>query len=654
MLQRSLALLVLCLVILGFPSMASRSRAQLPPPPPDAGLYPEPVDVPRYFPPATVTDNAMVSAAHPLAAKIGVDILKAGGNAIDAMVAVQFALNVVEPQSSGIGGGCFIMFYDAKEKKTFCIDGREECPEELQREDFLDADGKVKKDELTGGLPVGAPGAVAAMWLAHERWGKLPIARVLEPAIKLAEEGIGITPRLRTMIAVNRTRFLKFPSSKAVFLKPDGSVPELGEVFKQPDLGRTFRLLAKEGPKVFYQGEIARDTVRTVRGAAFHPGKLCMDDLKNYRPVYREPVQFTYRGHQLVSVPPPSSGGITVGLILGILEKSDFAKHKAGTLDEIELLARASAAAFADRNAYLGDQDWSPALDMRALLKPEHVRGRLDVALLNEAGNTLRPGPKPLKEASEGTTTPRDDPTPNPHEGDNTTHYSIVDAERNVVACTTTIEHGMGCGLVVEGRGFLLNNQLTDFDLAKASGPNVLDSSRQTRRTAFFSPLPQRGRGAGGEGGEAAQGVSPSPQPSPPKGRGRHDELLGGKRPRSSMTPVIVFKDGKPCITVGSPGGSQIINIVAQVLVNVLDHEMDMQQAINAPRLSSQNKPLQLEGHYAKRAELVAALKKAGWRVQESKTGYEAWGGAHGIRIRPDGKLEGGADPRREGAVRGY
>jgi gamma-glutamyltranspeptidase / glutathione hydrolase len=627
MLQLRLALLALCLA-LGLLSMASRSKAQLPPPPPDAGLYPEPVDVPRYFPPATVTEKAMVSAAHPLAAKVGAEILKAGGNAIDAMVATQFVLNVVEPQSSGIGGGCFIMYYDAKEKKSFCIDGREECPAAAKREDFLDAEGKVKKDELTGGAPVGVPGAVAAMWLAHGRWGKLPIGRVLEPAIKLAEEGIGITPRLRTMILVNRSRFQQFPSSQAVFLHADGSVPELGEVFKQPDLGRTFRLLAKQGPKVFYEGDIARDIVRTVREAPFQPGRMNLDDLKNYRPVHREPVQFTYRGHQLITVPPPSSGGITVGLILSMLEQTSFAKTKAGTMSEIDLLARTSAAAFADRNAYLGDQDWSPELDMRALLKPERIKQRIDVALLNEAGNVLRPGPRPEKQADRGAFAPRLDHHANPHEGDNTTHFSIVDADRNVVACTTTIEHGMGSGLVVEGRGFLLNNQLTDFDLAKKTGPNALDPSRQSRRTAI-PPLPPLGK------------------------EGREDDQAG-KRPRSSMTPVLVFKDGKPYITVGSPGGSQIINIVAQVLVNVIDHDMDMQQAINAPRLSSQNKPLQLEGHYPKRAELVEALKKAGWRVQESKTGYEAWGGAHGIRIRSDGKLEGGADPRREGAARGY
>jgi len=611
----------------GLMVMAITSKAQLPPPSPDAELYPEPVDVPRWFPPATLHEKAMVSAAHPLAARAGANILKTGGNAIDAMVATQMVLNVVEPQSSGIGGGCFILFYDAREKKTYCIDGREECPAAARREDFLGTDGKEKPEALTGGLPVGVPGTVAAMWLAHERWGKLPIGRVLEPAIKLAEEGIGVTARLRTMILVNRPRFLRFPSSRAVFLHADGGVPELGEVRRQPQLAQTLRLLVEHGPRVFYEGEIAADIVKTVREAAYQPGRLAMDDLKRYRAVYREPVTFSYRGYECLSMPPPSSGGITVGMILGMLEGKEIAKHKPERVGEVDLLARASAAAFADRNAYLGDQDWSPELDMKALLAPERVRHRAEAAWEQEAGKQFRPGPRPDRRTGGGESwsrlvgplAERVDYAGNPHEGDNTTHFSVVDGERNVVACTTTIEHGMGSALVVAGRGFLLNNELTDFDLVKEFGPNALDASRRPRSTA----------------------LTDNKEPA-------------GKRPRSSMTPVFVFKEGKPYLTLGSPGGSQIINIVAQCLVNVIDHGMDVQQAINAPRLSSQNRPLTLEGHYKSRAALISALKQAGWPVQESQAGYQAWGGAHGIRIRPDGKLEGGADPRREGAVRGF
>ncbi len=576
--------------------------AQLPEPPADAGNFPEPVDVPRYFPTATTGPKAMVAAAHPLAARAGVQVLKEGGNAIDALVAVQMALNVVEPQSSGLGGGCFIVYHDAKTGKTYCIDGREETPAAARREDYLDAKGRVIAEPLTGGLPVGVPGTVAAMWLAHSRWGKLPIGRVLEPAIRLAEDGTGITPRLQVAIAVHQKRFLRFPESKKLFLHDDGSVPELGELRKNPDLARTFRLLAEQGPKVFYEGEIGRDVVKAVREAPFQPGKLSADDLKCYRAVLREPVRFTYRGNEIVSAPPPASGGVTLGLMLGALEREDFTKRKAGSVEEIDLLARAGAVAFAARNSYLGDQDWSPGIDMRALLKPDFVRERREAARGLHPGDRAEPGSKPSA-----------------LEGEHTTHFSIVDAERNVVSCTTTIEHGMGCGVVVSGRGFLLNNQLTDFDLERASGPNALDGVRSPRRTALGD-----------------------------------EKTIGGKRPRSSMTPVIVFRDGKPWLTAGSPGGSRIIGIVAQMLVNVIDHDMDMQQAINAPRVNAQNGPLSLEVLYANRKELEEALHRRGWKIQGQKPWYEAWGGAQGIRVRPDGSLEGGADPRREGAARGY
>jgi gamma-glutamyltranspeptidase/glutathione hydrolase len=588
---------------------------QLPTPPKDAGSYPEPVEVPRYLPEAVAASRGMVASAHPLASRTGVDILRQGGNAIDAMLAVQMVLNVVEPQSSGIGGGCFIVYHDAKTGKTHCIDGREEVPAAARREDFLDGRGKVIAEDLTGGLPAGVPGTVAAMWQAHAAWGKLPIARVLEPAIRLADDGIGVTPRLRVSIAVNQARFLRFPASKQVFLHEDGSVPELGEVLRQPDLARTLRLLAEQGPGVFYEGEIARDIVAAVRKAPFQPGKLALEDLKAYRAVKREPVRFSYRGYEIVSATPPSSGGITVGQILGILEQHDLQKIKPGTIEEIELLARAGAAAFADRNAYLGDPDANADLDMRALLEPERIRERAEAAGKLVPGGTVRPGPKPSLRP--GPSPIRPDGAP--REGEHTTHFSIVDAERNVVSCTTTIEHGMGSGLVVAGRGFLLNNELTDFDLERTTGPNVLDATRRPRRTALTEST-----------------------------------TLGGKRPRSSMTPVIVFKEGRPYLTTGSPGGSRIIGVVAQVLVNVLDHGMDVQAAINAPRIDGQNGPLALEVLYPNRADLEEQLRRRGWKVSRQSPWYEAWGGAQGIRLLPDGRLEGGADPRREGAVRGY
>ena len=598
---------ILVLMLMGWVPLMKPAFGQTPSPPDDAGNFPEPVDVPRYLPAATTTPKAMVASAHPLASRIGVEILKAGGNAIDALVAVQMALNVVEPQSSGIGGGCFILYHDAKSGKTFCIDGREETPAAARRDDFLDAKGRLAAEPLTGGISVGVPGTVAAMWLAHGRWGKLPMADVLKPAIRLAEDGVGVTPRLQVAISVHQKRFLRFPASKKLFLHEDGSVPELGEVRKNPDLGRTLRLLVEQGPKVFYEGEIGRDIVKAVREAPFQPGHLSLDDLKAYRAVLREPVRFGYRGHEIISAPPPGSGGFTLGLILGVLEGENVSKIKPGSVEEIDLLARAGAVAFADRNAYLGDQDWSPDFDMRSLLKPDYVKARREAALALRPGVAAEPGAKTEKSNSSGL------------EGEHTTHFSIIDAERNVVSCTTTIEQGMGSAVVVPGRGFLLNNELTDFDLERATGPNALDATRQPRRTALGD-----------------------------------EKTIGGKRPRSSMTPVIVCRDGKPWLTTGSPGGSRIIGIVAQLLVNMIDHDMDMQQAINAPRVNAQNGPLSLEVLYPRRKALEAALRERGWKIQEQKPWYEAWGGAQGIRVRPDGKLEGGADPRREGAVRGY
>jgi gamma-glutamyltranspeptidase/glutathione hydrolase len=552
----------------------------------------------------------MVSAAHPLAARAGVETMRRGGNAIDALVTVQLVLNLVEPQSSGIGGGCFLLFFEASSGKVLFLDGREEVPAACRREDFLGADGKVLDDDLTGGLPVGVPGTLAAIGKAHRRWGKLPWEQVVEPATRLAETGVGVTPRLRLSILVNRQRFLRFPASRDLFLRgEEASAPEIGEVLRQADLAQTLRLVSRHGPDVFYRGEIARDLVRSVQSAPYRPGKLTLEDLHRYQAVEREPIRFRYRDYEIVSAPPPSSGGITLGLMLGILQDSDIRSCKSGSVEELELLARAGAAAFADRNAYLADQDWNPHIPMRALLAPEYVRQRTQTALSFPAGQRCPPGP--LLSAP-------GQPLPS-RDGPDTTHFSIVDPERNVVACTSTIEHGMGCGLVVEGRGFLLNNQLTDFDLDVPDSPNSLDPTPRRRRTAVDAP-----------------------------------ESLGGKRPRSSMTPVIVLKNGKPYLTLGSPGGPLIIGTVAQILVNVLDHGMDLQQAINAPRISSRNGPLELEALYPQRDELVRQLEQRGWQVARLSPLFEVWGGAHGIRLLADGWLEGGADPRREGAVRGW
>ena len=573
--------------------------------PQDPGDYPEPSDVPQVLPSAVRHKTAMVAAAHPLAARIGTEVLQAGGNAIDATVAVQMALGVVEPQSSGIGGGCFIVYYDAKSKKTHCFDGREETPAAARREAFLDREGKVVKDALTGCRAAGVPGTVAGMYMAHQKFGKLPWKQVIEPAIKLAEGGIGVTPRLREAIGANRSRFLRIPSSKAQYLNSDSSLPEIGTVLRFADMARTLRRIAEQGPAGFYEGETADLIVKAVQSCPIAAGSISHEDLKNYRAVERDPISFHYREHVLVGMPPPSSGTITLGIILYCLEHIAPQERLPGTLKGIDTWARAECVAFADRNAYLGDQDWQTNYHMKYLLAPSRLGQRRLAAAGLTPGQRAKPGE--LFNLQPGAS------SGNPTEGNNTTHFSIVDGERNVVACTTTIEHGMGCGVVVPGGGFLLNNELTDFDLDKSDAPNSLDASRRTVR-----------------------------------------DRLAGKRPRSSMTPIIVFKDERPVMTVGSPGGPLIISIVGQAIINVLDHQMDMQQAINAGRYTCRNGKLEVDGMFKNRVQLAKQLEGRGWKVPELRAGNTVWGGAPGIRLLPDGTLEGGADPRREGVVRGY
>lgn len=574
-------------------------------PPVDAD-YPEPSEVPGHLPSAVRHKKAMVAAAHPLAAKIGTDILQAGGNAIDAMVAVQMALTVVEPQSSGIGGGCFIVYYDAKTKIPRCIDGREETPAGASREQFLTPDGKVVADAMTGCRAAGVPGTVAGMYLAHQKFGKLPWKQVVEPAIKLAEGGIGVTPRLRDAIGANRRRFLKIPSSRSQFLEgPAGTVPEIGTVLHLADLGRTLRRIADQGSAGFYEGETAELIVKAVKNCPIAPGSITLQDLKYYQAVERVPTIFYYRGYRFVGMPAPSSGTITLGIILSCLEPIAPENRRPTSVAGIEAWAKAESIGFADRNAYLGDQGWTRDYQMNHLLAPSRLSQRQKAAMELKPGEKAKPG-----ELFNLQPSPRPN---NPTEGDNTTHFSIVDADRNIVSCTTTIEHGMGSGVVVSGAGFLLNNELTDFDLNKPDGPNALDPGRKII-----------------------------------------DGRVAGKRPRSSMTPLIIFKDDKPVMTVGSPGGAVIISIVGNTVINVLDHQMDMQQAINGARYSCRNASLNLEGMFSQRALLARELAARGWKIANITPGNAVWGGAHGIRLLDDGTLEGGADPRREGAVRGY
>lgn len=573
---------------------------------------------------ATVAETGMVSSAHPLASQAGLEILQKGGNAIDAAAAVQFALNVVEPAMTGIGGGAFIMIYSAEEGRVIAIDAREEAPARYHERVFLDEEGNVIPfaHRRTGGNAAGVPGTLAGFAKAVELYGTLPLAEILEPAIRLAE-GFELSELDARRLNAAREDLARFPSTAAIYVKPDGFPWQAGDLFVNRDLAQTFRLIAEQGPDVFYRGEIADDIVRAVKESPINPGVMEKSDLESYRAVLREPVRGTYRGYEVVSMAPPTSGGMTLLEILNILEAYDLARLGWGSLDALHLLNEAQKVAFADRNLFMADADWADvpvsgliskafAAERRRLIDPVHAL----------------PAPVPAGDpwAYETVLTRPASPfgSNQAEEGAHTTHFTVVDGERNVVAVTSTIESEWGNFLVVPGRGFLLNNQLTDFDPVPVAEDGSLVANRP-------------------EGGKRPRRTALNPED-------RYS--YGGKRPRSSMTPTLVFKDGQPFLAVGSPGGSRIIGIVLNVLTNVIDFGMDPQQAITAPRVVNRGGPMEMEAElYDASPGLVAALEARGHQVQRT----ESYGGAHAILIDPaTGRLLGGADPRRGGSVAGY
>ena len=573
---------------------------------------------------ATVAGTGMVSSAHRLASLAGLEILQKGGNAIDAAAAVQFALNVVEPQNSGIGGGAFIMIYWAEEDRVVAIDAREEAPARYHERVFFGPGGEVIpfSDRRTGGNAAGVPGTLAGFAKAVEMFGNLTLAEILEPAIRLAE-GFELSEFDAQQLNEARADLERFPSTAAIYVKPDGTPWQAGDIFVNRDLAQTFRLIAEKGPDVFYRGEIADDIVRAVKESPINPGVMEKSDLEGYRAVLREPVRGTYRGYELVSMAPPTSGGMTLIEILNILEAYDLGRLGWGSVDAVHLLNEAQKVAFADRNLYMADADWVDvpvngltskafAAERRRLIDPVYALPAPVAAGDPWAYETVLARP-------EGFLTPRQ-----AEEGTQTTHFTVVDAGRNVVAVTSTIESAWGNLLVVPGRGFLLNNELTDFDPV----PFYEDGSLVANRP---------------EGGKRPRRTAADPQ---------DQYSYGGKRPRSSMTPTLVFKDGKPYLALGSPGGSRIIGIVLNVLTNVLDFGMDPQQAITAPRVVNRGGPVEMEAAlYDAAPGLVAALEARGHRVERT----ESYGGAHAILIDPEtGQLLGGADPRRQGYVAGY
>ncbi|MDP6476042.1 MAG: gamma-glutamyltransferase [Alphaproteobacteria bacterium] len=541
-------------------------------------------------PPARAT-KAMIAAANPLAAGAGRDILAAGGSAIDAAIAAQMVLGLVEPQSSGIGGGGFLLHYNAVTGAIESFDGREVAPAAADGDLFRKENGELMSwpEAASGGLSVGVPGLLRMLELAHRKHGRLPWARLFEPAIRLADEGFIVSPRMAQSIAGNGD-LADFPAAHAYFF--DGGAPlEAGARLRNPAYAASLRTIAAGGADAFYHGDIAADIAAAVRGAERNPGAMTVADLETYEARQRPPVCATYRIHAVCGMGPPSSGGLTVLQILGLVEYFDIAGEGANSLAAVHLIAEASRLAFADRALFMADSDFTDVpteglLD-RGYLAERAALIRRDKSM-GKAGAGAPPGSNRRAYAMDGR-----------EHGNSTSHLAVVDAAGNAVSFTTSIERAFGSRLMV--RGFLLNNQLTDFSFeAEHNGEPVAN------------------------------------------------RVEGGKRPRSSMAPSLAFdSDGNLLLSLGSPGGSRIIGYVTLALIASLDWQMDPQAAVALAHHVNRNGATDLEVGSALEA-LAPGLEALGHEVKIRPLNS----GLHAVRIVAGG-LEGGADPRREGVALG-
>lgn len=533
----------------------------------------------------------MIAVAHPLAAKAGRDILAEGGSAVDAAIAAEMVLTLVEPQSSGIGGGAFMVHHDASRNAIDTYDGREKAPASATPDMFLDAAGKPIPwpQAALGGRAVGVPGLIRMLALAHAKHGVLPWEVLFKPAIRLAEGGFKVTPRLSGLLAAD-TEMPGIPGTRAYFY-PEGKALKAGTTLKNPALARVLRHVAENGAAAFYAGDIAEGIAETVSNAAFNPVSMTVEDLAAYTAKARDPVCVTYRAYRVCGMGPPSSGGILIGQILGMLEHFDLAAMEPFSAEAVHLLVEASRLAFADRALYVADSDFVPV----------PVRGLLDPAYLASRARLIRPGAR-MEHAGPGRagrTAWRWGPEDNAAKGLSTTHFTVRDRYGNVVSMTASIERAFGSKHMTQG--FLLNNELTDFS---------------------FRPR--------------ADGYPVANAPAP------------GKRPRSTMSPTIVFdRQGKPVLAIGSPGGSRIAGYTLKVILGVIDWHMHVADAIAAPNIVSRGGPVEIEAG-TPAEDLKPALEALGHEVKLR----EMTSGLHGIHFL-DGIMTGGADPRREGIVLG-
>lgn len=545
-------------------------------------------------------DKFMVAAANPHAVEAGYQMLKAGGAAIDAAIATQLVLTLVEPQSSGIGGGAFLMYFDGKKVRAY--DGRETAPAAATEKLFQDANGKPVSREtgIVGGRSTGAPGVLRMLEMAHREHGKLPWATLFEPAIRLASDGFAVSPRLHALLSHDKY-LARDPAAAAYFYDKDKKPWPVGHVLKNPELARTLKDIAAGGADAFYTGRIAREIAAKVQSHPSNPGLLTAQDIASYQARERDPVCSDYKAYTVCGMPPPSSGGIAIAQMLGVLEHKGIDRFapvdgKVGA-DAVHLLAEAGRLAYADRNRYLADTDFVPlpGNGVAALIDKRYLAQRAALISSRSMGRAPYGVPEGMAVAWGADTAP---------ERPSTSHLSVADARGAVLSMTTSVEDAFGSRQMVGG--FLLNNQLTDFSF----------DARDDK-------------------GPVANRVQP------------------GKRPRSAMSPTLVFDkaSGKLLLSTGSPGGTAIINYVAKVLVGTLDWKLDVQQAISLPNFGSRNGPTELEaGRFA--PAVVEELKARGHDVRQ----FDQTSGLQGImRIRKDGREVwfGGADPRREGTVKG-
>lgn len=529
--------------------------------------------------------RGMVASQEARATRIGIDILRRGGNAVDAAVAVGFALAVTLPRAGNLGGGGFMLVHIGKTGETIAVDYREAAPKAAMRDMFLGRDGAVDKERLHySHAAAGVPGTVAGLALARARHGSMPLEDLLAPAIRLAGEGIRVTDDMARQLARRRDRLGRWPATKKIFLKPGGAAPASGDRLVQRDLAQSLRAIAARGPDAFYRGEIAR---RIAAEMEANGGLITTADLASYRAVVRKPVRGHYRGYEILSMPPPSSGGIHIVQILNILEGYDLRASGHNAAATLHLMAEAMKRAYADRSRHLGDPGFWRVPQAGLVSKRYAVALREEIDPARATPSTeIAPGDPPAAESR------------------NTTHFTVADRFGNVVSNTYTLNFSYGSGIVIAGTGILLNNEMADFS-AKPGVPNAY-----------------------GLIGGAANAVA------------------GGKRPLSSMSPTIVLKDGKPFLATGSPGGSRIITSVLQVLLNVIDHGMNIAEATSAPRIHHQWLPDRLRVEKGISPDTLRLLRGMGHDIRVGRP----MGSVQSIAWR-DGRMYGASDPRRPGAL---